>query len=121
MRSVSIRSTTPGRKAEASQQQPNGLPAQTPQARPVSPCEDLHVLIATRAYEFYSERGYRDGSALDDWLDAEGGGSQSNPAGPTGRPHILLVSNRLTAQSWLCRVRPTTKQEVGSMAPATKE
>ena len=33
--------------------------------------DDLHVLIAKRAYELYGERGYRDGSALDDWLDAE--------------------------------------------------
>ena len=40
-------------------------------ALPLSPCEDLHVLIAKRAYELYGERGYRDGSALDDWLDAE--------------------------------------------------
>jgi hypothetical protein len=37
----------------------------------VSPCDDLHILIAKRAYELYSERGYRHGYALDDWLDAE--------------------------------------------------
>jgi hypothetical protein len=29
------------------------------------------MLIAKRAYELYSERGYRHGFALDDWLDAE--------------------------------------------------
>lgn len=50
------------------------LPA-TPTAartRPaVSPCDDPHILIAKRAYELYSERGYRHGNALDDWLDAE--------------------------------------------------
>ena len=34
-------------------------------------CEDLRVLIANRAYEIYGERGYRGGSALDDWLNAE--------------------------------------------------
>jgi outer membrane protein TolC len=28
-------------------------------------------LIAKRAYDLYSERRYREGSALDDWLDAE--------------------------------------------------
>lgn len=39
--------------------------------QPVSPCDDLHILIAKRAYELYSERGYRHGCALDDWLDAE--------------------------------------------------
>lgn len=37
----------------------------------VSPCDDPHILIAKRAYELYSERGYRHGCALDDWLDAE--------------------------------------------------
>lgn len=39
--------------------------------QPVSPCDDLHTLIAKRAYELYSERGCRHGYALDDWLDAE--------------------------------------------------
>ncbi len=39
--------------------------------QPVSPCEEPHMLIAKRAYELYSERGYRHGFALDDWLDAE--------------------------------------------------
>ena len=71
MTSISIRSTTPARNAQTPQQQPDGLPAQTRQARPVLPCEDLHILIATRAHELYSERGSRGGSALDDWLDAE--------------------------------------------------
>lgn len=37
----------------------------------VSLCEEPHMLIAKRAYELYSERGYRHGFALDDWLDAE--------------------------------------------------
>lgn len=39
--------------------------------QPVSPCDDLHILIAKRAYELHSERGYRHGCALDDWLEAE--------------------------------------------------
>jgi Protein of unknown function (DUF2934) len=39
--------------------------------KPVSPCDEPHILIAKRAYELYSERGYRHGYALDDWLDAE--------------------------------------------------
>lgn len=38
---------------------------------PVSPCDDLHIQIAKRAHELYSERGYRHGAALDDWLEAE--------------------------------------------------
>jgi hypothetical protein len=37
----------------------------------VSTCDDLKTLINRRAYELYSERGYRHGSALDDWLEAE--------------------------------------------------
>jgi hypothetical protein len=71
MKSVSIRSTKPDRKAQAPRQQPKGPPAQKFHALPLSPCDDLHVLIAKRAYELYGERGYRGGSALDDWLDAE--------------------------------------------------
>ncbi len=74
MKSVSIRSTKPDRKAPAPQQQqqmPKKPAAQKFHVLPLSPCEDLHVLIAKRAYELYGERGYRDGSALDDWLDAE--------------------------------------------------
>jgi Protein of unknown function (DUF2934) len=71
MKSASIRSTKPDRKAQALQQQPNGPPAQIPHPVPLSPCEDLHILIAKRAHDLYSERGYRHGSALDDWLEAE--------------------------------------------------
>jgi hypothetical protein len=88
MKSVSIRSTSPGRKAPAPQQQPNGLPAQQPHALPLASCEDLHVLIAKRAYELYGERGYRDGSAFDDWLEAEREVlSQIPPASQTGNGH----------------------------------
>ena len=39
--------------------------------QPVSPCDDLQVRITTRAYELHAERGYRQGYALDDWLEAE--------------------------------------------------
>jgi len=39
--------------------------------QPVSSCDDLHMLIAKRAYELRSERGYRHGCALDDWLETE--------------------------------------------------
>ena len=71
MKSVSIRSTKPDRKTPAPRQQPAELPAQTPHARPLSPCGDLNVLIAKRAYALYGERGYWGGSAIDDWLEAE--------------------------------------------------
>ena len=74
MKSVSIRSTKPDRKAPAPQQEqqmPQKATTQKFHVLPLSPCEDLQALIAKRAFELYSERGYRDGSALDDWLDAE--------------------------------------------------
>ena len=39
--------------------------------QPVSPCDDLQVRIASRAYELHAERGCRQDYALDDWLEAE--------------------------------------------------
>jgi len=65
------------RTKETTPRAPERTPVQpaTPTAArtypPVSPCEDLHILIAKRAHELYSERGYRHGAALDDWLEAE--------------------------------------------------
>lgn len=70
MKSVSIRSAKSGRNAEAPQQ-PNDPARQKPHALSLSSSEDLHVLIEKRAYELYTERNYRPGVALDDWLDAE--------------------------------------------------
>jgi len=32
---------------------------------------DLHERISERAYELYAQRGWREGGALEDWLDAE--------------------------------------------------
>ena len=88
MKSVSIRSTTPDRKAQAPQQEPTGTPVQKPHAPPLSPCDDLQVLIAKRAYELYGERGYRDGSSFDDWLEAEREVlSQIPPASQAGNGH----------------------------------
>jgi hypothetical protein len=37
----------------------------------VGPCDDLHILIAKRAFELYRTRGCQDGYDLDDWLEAE--------------------------------------------------
>jgi hypothetical protein len=34
-------------------------------------CEDLSDRISQRAHALYVDRGYRDGCALQDWLDAE--------------------------------------------------
>jgi hypothetical protein len=71
MSTVKIRSKKPDRKPPAPQQPPTEPPAQKLHALPLSPCEDLHLLIAKRAYELHGERGYGHGSALDDWLEAE--------------------------------------------------
>lgn len=38
---------------------------------PVGPCDDLHILIAKRAFERYKARGCQDGFDLEDWLEAE--------------------------------------------------
>jgi hypothetical protein len=37
----------------------------------VGPCDDLHILIAKRAFELYQTGGCRDGHDLEDWLEAE--------------------------------------------------
>lgn len=71
MKSLIIRSTKPHAKASAPQPQPNGPAAQSPPARPLSPCDDLHDRIATRAFDLCRTRGYRNRFALDAWLDAE--------------------------------------------------
>ncbi len=42
-----------------------------PSPRPKASFDDLHARISARAYELYVERGYRDGCAEEDWLDAE--------------------------------------------------
>jgi hypothetical protein len=41
--------------------------------QPVSPCDDPQARIAKRAYELHAERGYRQGYALEDWVDADMG------------------------------------------------
>lgn len=40
-------------------------------SQPVSPPDDLQARISDRAYELHAQRGYRQGYALDDWLEAE--------------------------------------------------
>jgi hypothetical protein len=58
-------------RAQASAQSLATAPAAGRMRQPVSPCDDLHILIAKRAYELYGERGYRHGYAIEDWLEAE--------------------------------------------------
>ena len=40
-------------------------------SQPGSPRDDVQARITDRAYELYAERGYRQGYALNDWLEAE--------------------------------------------------
>ncbi len=70
---------TPSRSRSRMKKSPSA-PADKPKVRapvqrivvqPVSPCEDLHERIQLRAYELFATRGYRQGFALDDWLEAE--------------------------------------------------
>ena len=58
----------------------NGAPKaptrESPGANPQASSAEItsaaaHGLIAKRSYEFYAAGGYREGHALDDWLEAE--------------------------------------------------
>jgi hypothetical protein len=40
-------------------------------SQPVFPQDDVQARITDRAYALYAQRGYRQGCALDDWLEAE--------------------------------------------------
>lgn len=74
MKSVTSSTAKGGRKTPAPRQQqpaPKEQAAQKFHILPLAPCEDPQARIAKRAYELYSERGYRHGNALEDWLDAE--------------------------------------------------
>lgn len=57
-------------KLKASKPKAQKLILATP-ATDAPPTADLHARIAQRAYELYAERGYRQGCAMEDWLDAE--------------------------------------------------
>ncbi|MBX3330723.1 MAG: DUF2934 domain-containing protein [Nitrospira sp.] len=44
---------------------------QPPVSKQMRSSSERRQQIATRAYELYAVRGYREGYDLDDWLDAE--------------------------------------------------
>ena len=52
--------------------QPAEAAPESVHSQPVSPCDDLQARIAKRAFDLHAERGYRQGYALEDWLEAEG-------------------------------------------------
>lgn len=51
--------------------EPEVLEKESVHNQPIPPSDDLQARIANRAYEFYVERGYRQGYSVDDWLEAE--------------------------------------------------
>lgn len=51
--------------------EPDVLRKEPVYSQPVSPPDDRQARITDRAYELYADRGYRQGYALDDWLEAE--------------------------------------------------
>lgn len=51
--------------------QPSAVAKEPVHSQPVSPCDDPQARIAKRAYEIHAERGYRQGYALEDWVEAE--------------------------------------------------
>ena len=72
MRTARGKEPQPQKPRQPVQSTGRGLSGQTPiHSPPVSPCDDLHIRIAKRAYELHAERGHRQGYALDDWLEAE--------------------------------------------------
>jgi hypothetical protein len=51
--------------------EPTALQNEPVHSQPVSPRNDIQARITDRAYKLYAEHGYRQGYALDDWLEAE--------------------------------------------------
>ena len=72
MRAEAAKEPRPQKARASAKKGAPALPDRTPvSGQPVSPCDDLNVRIARRAYELHAERGYREGYAIDDWLEAE--------------------------------------------------
>lgn len=61
--------TTPALSAKTSMVSPNA--EQSGPAIQISNADWAHERIARRAYELYEQRGQGEGSALEDWLNAE--------------------------------------------------
>lgn len=60
------------RSPESLQSREPAAPQKEPvHTQPTSSRDDVQARITDRAYELYAERGYRQGCALDDWLEAE--------------------------------------------------
>ena len=60
-----------GHRQVSRERQPAAVANEPVHSQPVSPCDDLQARIAKRAYEIHAERGYRQGYAVEDWVEAE--------------------------------------------------
>jgi hypothetical protein len=60
------------KSSESIQSREPAVPQKEPvHSQPVSPQDDVQARITDRAYALYAQRGYREGYAVDDWLEAE--------------------------------------------------
>ena len=72
MPSQAVKEPRRRKSSESLQSREPAMPEKEPvHSQPVSPPDDRQARITDRAYELYAERGYRQGYALDDWLEAE--------------------------------------------------
>ena len=68
MRTQTMKESAGHRQQVSRDRQPSKEPVHS---QPISPCDDLQARIAKRAFEIHAERGYRQGYALEDWVEAE--------------------------------------------------
>jgi hypothetical protein len=72
MQSQAVKEPRRRKSSESLQSHEPATPQKEPvHSQPVSPQNDVQSRITDRAYELYAERGYRQGCALDDWLEAQ--------------------------------------------------
>lgn len=72
MQSQAVKDPRRRKSSESLQSQEPAAPVKEPvHSQPVSSRDDAQARITDRAHELYAERGYREGYALDDWLEAE--------------------------------------------------
>ena len=71
MKTQTVKESAGRRQQVPRDPQPAAVAREPVHSQPVPPCDDLQVRIAQRAYELHAERGYRQGYALEDWVEAE--------------------------------------------------
>lgn len=72
MQSQAVKEPRRRKSSESLQSREPAMPLKEPvHSQPVFSQDDVQARITDRAYELYAERGYRQGCALDDWLEAQ--------------------------------------------------